>query len=103
MSHAIPPDTQRLADRLHHMADEIESAARYGVPIPYMVSASGHEHGFVSFSASLEEFDAWAEYTEADVTEYDHEGGHWWRAVANVNGLPVTFAASTPVVAEVTS
>lgn len=30
----IPPEAQRLADHLRKTAEEIESAARYGVPIP---------------------------------------------------------------------
>lgn len=93
MSHPIPPDAQRLAHRLRMLADEIESAARYGVPIPFMVSSNGHEYGNAAFSATPEEFEAWADYTEAEVTEYDRDGRHWLSAVADVNGLPLSFSA----------
>lgn len=91
----IPEDAQRLISRLRMLADEIESAARHGVPIPYMVSASGHEHGEASFHATEAEFDAWAEYV-AEVTgerrDYEHAGGRWSAVRANVNGLPLGFA-----------
>jgi hypothetical protein len=92
MSHPIPEDAQRLATRLRQLADELESAARYGVPLPYMVSVSGHQYGNASFSATGEEFDAWADYTEATVEKYDHNGRHWVRATADVNGLPLEFS-----------
>ena len=91
MSHPIPADAQRLADRLRFLAGEIESAARYGVPVPHMVSVSGHEFGGASFSATEAEFSAWAEYTEAEVERYDHDGAHWSRAEADLNGLPLSF------------
>lgn len=93
MSHPIPEDVQRLADRLRMAADEILSAARYGVPIPYMVSASGHRFGGVSFAATEAEFTAWAEYTEAEVEDYvGPDGARWSRATVDVNGLPLSFA-----------
>ena len=93
MSHPIPPDAQRLADRLRILADEIESAARYGVPIPYMFSASGHLFGEASFAATPEEFDAWSEYAEAVVVEYTRDDdSRWSRATADVNGLPLAFS-----------
>lgn len=99
MSHPIPPDAQRLADRLRMLADEIESAARYGVPIPYMVSASGHPFGSADFNATPEEFDAWAEYTEAVAEDYEHDGSYWSSATADVNGLPLSFATKRGAVA----
>lgn len=92
MSHPIPEDAQRLADRLRMLADEIESAARYGIPIPFCVTASGHPLSRASFSATEGEFAAWVDYTEAGVESYDYRGASWSRAVANVNGLPLEFA-----------
>lgn len=92
MSHPIPEDAQRLADRLRMLADEIESAARYGIPIPYCVMASGHPFGSASFSATEEEFAAWAEYVEAEVEDRDHHGASWSEAEADVNGLPLRFS-----------
>lgn len=93
----IPEDVQRLADRLRTAADEIEAAARYGVPIPYMVSASGHQLGAVSFHATPDEFDAWVDYTfggdeKAEGEDYRHRGVNWSRARVNVNGLPLEFS-----------
>jgi len=92
MTHIIPEDAQRLADRLRSLADEIESAARYGVPIPFMVNVNGHTHGGASFSATEHQFAAWAEYAEAAVEEDDYEGCRWSRAKADLNGLPLEFA-----------
>ena len=46
----------------------------------------------MSFSANEAEFDVWADYTEADVTEYEHADHRWERAEADVNGLLVSFA-----------
>lgn len=92
MSHPIPEDVQRLVARLRQAADEIESAARYGVPIPYSISASGHKYGGVSFSANEAEFSAWADYTEAEVEHYEHGGSEWSSADSDVNGMPLSFA-----------
>ena len=92
MSKPIPEDAQRLADRLRMLADEIESAARYGVPVPHTVSASGHQYGAVTFSATEEEFAAWADYTEAEVTHDRHHGADWSSGEVDVNGLPLRFA-----------
>lgn len=104
MSHPIPEDAQRLADRLRMLAEELESAARYGVPVPYNVTVSGDKHGGASFSATPEEFDAWLDYTEAEVTlEWDAAGKHWRRAEANVSGSPLTFATATPFESEVSA
>lgn len=92
MTHPIPTDAQRMADRLRLLADEIESAARYGVPIPNYINVSGHEYGAVTVSAEEHEFAAWAEYTEAEV-RHDHHHGAWWSDFAtDVNGLPLRFA-----------
>ena len=91
MSHPIPADAQRLADRLRFLAGEIESAARYGVPIPYIVNVSGHEYGGVSFSATEEEFSAWVDYTETKGEGYEHDGALWSTAAVDLNGLPLAF------------
>lgn len=99
----IPEDAQRLADRLRMAAEEIESAARYGVPIPYMVSADGHTHGGATFSATEAEFDAWAEYAEATVERYEHDGTDWSRACVVVNGLPLRFSVRHAPAIEVRS
>ena len=92
MSHPIPEDAQRLAARLRMAADEIESAARYGVPIPFCVTVGGHEFASMSFSATEHEFAAWAEYAEAAVEQYEHDGYDWSAATADINGLPVRFS-----------
>lgn len=94
---AIPEDGQRLADRLRMLADEVESAARYGIPIPYMVSVSGHQFGGASFHATEDEYDAWVDYTfggdeNAAGEDYQHRGSNWSRAKVNVNGLPLEFS-----------
>lgn len=86
------PDAQRLANRLRMLADEIESAARFGVPIPSMVNVEGHEYGYASFSATEEEFAAWVEYVEANVIDYEYHGLPWSMASVDVNGLPMRFA-----------
>lgn len=92
MSHPIPEDAQRLADRLRMAADEIESAARYGIPIPYAISVSGHRYGAMSFAATEEEFAAWTEYAEVE-PDHDHHHGHdWSSAETDINGLPVRFS-----------
>ena len=92
MSHPIPEDAQRLASRLRMAADEIESAARYGVPIPTNVSVSGYEYSGMSMSSLHGEFDKWVEYFEADVEHYEYGGREWSKATAEVNGLRVEFA-----------
>ena len=90
-----------LVLRLRMLADEIEAAHRYGVPIPPVVGASGYEYGDASFHLEPAEFDAWADYCDQpDVTPYEHEGFMWRRTRADVNGLALTFstcdAAVTP-------
>jgi hypothetical protein len=97
MSHPIPPDAQRLVARLRLLADEIESAARYGVPIPFMVSANGHEFGNASFHLDPGEFDTWVDYTfggdeNAAGRDYEMDGDNWSSASVDVNGLPLSFA-----------
>ena len=90
--HPIPEDVRRLADRLRDLADEVESAARWGVPVPIHWYVSGHHFGSVGCSTDPYEFAAWAEYVEADVTESIHHGGVWRSFVADVNGLPVKLS-----------
>lgn len=92
MSAKISPDARRLIDRLRMAADEIESAARYGVPVPFCVNVDGGEYGDMSFAATEAEFDAWVEYAEAVVTHHAHDGADWSRVETNINGLPVHFA-----------
>lgn len=98
MSAAIPEDAQRLADRLRALAVEVESAARFGIPIPFGFSVSGHEYGRATFAATAEEFDAWAEYTEAEVEDYEHEGEQWRSGSATIgeHDLRIQFACVDP-------
>lgn len=86
-----------LARRLRMLATEIESADRYGVPIPSTVSVNGYSNiEGASFAATPEEFDAWADYcVGAVVEEYDHAGKHWRAATADANGLTLRFAVSS--------
>jgi hypothetical protein len=84
-----------IIERLRALADELESAERYGVPLPDVVSAVGYPFGGASFHVDPLVFQAWADYTEATVEEYDHEGDHWRRCRADVNGLLVEFATTT--------
>lgn len=89
---SITPEAERLARRLRMAADEIESASRYGVPIPFVVSVGSHEFSGVSFAATEEEFEAWAEYTAAEVNDYVHDGQDWSQAAVDCNGLPLQFS-----------
>lgn len=97
---SIPEDAQRLIARLRMLAGEIESAARYGVPIPSVVNASGHEYGDASFHATEAEFEAWAEYVSevGEREDYKYLGRDWSKVRANVNGLPLTFATDRAAV-----
>lgn len=88
----IADSAQRLADRLRMAADEIESAARYDIPIPFCVTVSGHEYSGLSFAATEDEFTAWAEYVEGEVRDYEYDGAPWSAVErVDVNGLPVSF------------
>lgn len=88
-----------LVKQLRLAADEIDSARRFGVPIPAIVNVYAFNVATpgMSFSATEHEFAAWVEYTEAEVEEYEHEGKHWSRARADVNGLRVQFAVAREV------
>ena len=88
-----------LVQQLRLAADEIDSARRYGVPIPPIVSvfAFNASHPGLSFSATEHEFAAWVEYAEAEVEEYESGGQRWSRATADVNGLRVGFAWGRPI------
>jgi hypothetical protein len=98
--------TDRLVHRLHHAAYELASAARMGLAVPATVSVVGHDNmdGLALSLATVDDFDAWADYA-ADVTaeEYDHDGRHWHRATGTLglDGLRVTFAVPTPLADEV--
>jgi len=87
----ISEDTQRLATRLRMLAEELESAGRYGVPIPESFGVSGYEHGGATAAMTEAEFDAWVEYTEATRIDYEYQGDQWSRAEVDVNGLPMRF------------
>lgn len=93
--------TDTLPQRLRALADELESAGRYGIPIPEVVTATSLSVFHASFIADDHEFAAWADYTEADVEEYHHDGNFWRRAKSDVNGLRVEFAHRIPVPAPV--
>lgn len=83
--------------RAHHLADELDSARRYGVPIPDYITISAGPFGGVHMHLTAHEFAAWVDYTDATVGEYDHDGSHWRRAEVDVNGLRFTFAMATPL------
>jgi len=95
----VPDLAALLVKQLRDAADEIDSARRYGVPIPPAVSvyAFNATRPGISFSATEHEFAAWVDYTEAEVEEYEFEGQRWSRASADCNGLRVGFAWSRPV------
>jgi hypothetical protein len=76
-----------LPNRLRALAEELESAERYGVPMPYMGSVAEG----ASFHLDPDAFDAWAEYTEADVRSYEHDGRRWRSVSVDVNGLHFDF------------
>lgn len=99
----VPPEAARLIERGRQLTEEFASAARYGVPLPTSLILDGHEHGGVYFSVGDDPalFDAWVVYADAEVTEFDHDGKHYRRAAAEVNGLSVTFAMATALTAEV--
>lgn len=91
--------TDTLAQRLRALADEIESAERYGIPLPTVVSVSSYDGQDVSWHMpDPAEFDAWADYIEADVQEYDYNGRHVRTAEADVLGLAVRISTSTALV-----
>lgn len=86
-------DVSTLARNLRMAADELESAARWGLDIPHHANLSGHRllGGLSLVMDSGTQFDEWAAYTEAEVEDYTHADHHWSRARANVNGLLVEF------------
>jgi len=92
MTHQIPDAARRLIDRLRMLADELEAAAGYGVPVPIYVTASGHENGHVHIPMTAAEFDAWVEHTDANVRVYHHDGARWRSAKVDLDGLAVGFA-----------
>jgi hypothetical protein len=89
--------TDTLPQRLRALADELESADRYGVPLPHVVTTTSFQNTHATFHADPDVFDAWADYCEATVAEYDYDGRQWRRVITNVNGLKVKFATATPV------
>lgn len=101
MSHPIPTDAGRLIVRARELAEEMASAARYGIPIPAHVSLSNHQFGRTSWHCLDDRrlFDAWVEYTDATVREYDHDGKHVSTATADCNGLLIEFSMHAPIAA----
>lgn len=86
-----------LAHRLRLLADEIQSAHRYGVPVPTTLTVDSYDVGGVTFSATPAEYNAWVDYcVGVEVRDYDHDEKHWRTASADVNGLNVRFAMSQP-------
>ena len=98
MSHPIPPEAQTLATRLRLLAAEIESAARYGVPIPESFTVNGSHFGAAAAHTDAATFAAWADYLEADTEERRHHGHIWHTAASRIsNGdLPIRVQTSRP-------
>jgi hypothetical protein len=90
--------TDTLPQRLRALADELESAERYGIPLPYMVSVAQARYTHATFHADPDVFDAWADYCEVEPVEYESADNRTWRQViTDINGLKVEFATATPV------
>lgn len=105
MSHPIPPNAACLIARGKQLADEMASAARYGLPIPTTVSLNSYDNleGAAFSFDTIDEFDAWAEYAEAAVNEYDRDDRHWHHGIGDLNGLAVSFSFATAPIAAVAS
>ena len=99
MSHPITPEAALLIERAKHLADEMASAARWGLPIPTLVAINNYANieGARFTVTSIDDFDAWAEYAEANVHEYDHDDRHWHAGVGDLCGLAVSFSVATPI------
>lgn len=94
--------TDTLAQRLRALADELESAERYGVPIPDYVTAGKRGIYFdTSHDGSL--FDEWLGYCDTvEVAEWvDDNDVRWQRATTDVNGLLVEFGGKVAPVGTV--
>ena len=93
-----------LATRLRQLADEIDSAHRFGVPIPASVTVGHSEHSDISFvEPDRATFDAWVDYTEATTRTEDIGYARYVIATADVNGLPLRFQTAAPIPTEVAS
>lgn len=102
----MPETTGLLIRRLRDAADELESAARYGLTVPPVASVNGYDNleGLQISLATVEEFDAWADYAaDVDVVEYEHDGRRWRRGAGTLGleWMRVEFAVFLPT--EVTS
>lgn len=100
--------TDRLVRRLNLAADELASAARFGLPVPTSASVNGYAglEGLTLSLDSVDEFDAWADYASDVIAEdYEHDGARWQRATGTLGleGLRVSFAVRLPLLAEVCS
>lgn len=82
--------TDTLAQRLRALADELESAERYGLTLPSLVLVDSR---VLLSGLDRSSFDAWVDYTEAHV-ETENTSTEW--AVADVNGLGVDLCLSRP-------
>ena len=95
-ANAIDAERQRvdqLVRRIHDAADEIASAARYGLPIPRIVSVSTYRTGGLQFCATPDEAAAWADYLEVEVQADEHHGSKWSKVNGDANGLPIEVVA----------
>ena len=82
--------TDTLADRLRALAEEMESAERYGVPLPTLVFVNRHSDiAPVSFHTDPATFDSWVNYTEAEPETTPD--ARYRVATADINGLRVSF------------
>ena len=81
--------TTTLADRLRALADELESAERYGITLPRLINAGSND--ITWHTPDPAEFAQWADYTEADVKTLPAPDGHYVIARADMNGLTVQF------------
>lgn len=102
--------THPLAARLRLLADEIDSAHRYGVPIPESIIVVSHgPYGGASTHTDRATFDAWADYLDSEptatVSESRHHGSIWHTVAATINEgqLPVRVQTSEPDEAAVAS
>lgn len=79
--------TESLPDRLRALAYELESAVRYGLPMPAGADVASGAFIYLDDPAT---FEAWVDYLEAPVTS----NGSFSYAEAGVNGLRVTVSSA---------
>ena len=81
--------TDTLAQRLRALADELESAERYGLTLPSLVLVDSR---VLLSGLDRAAFDAWVDYAEATEDTRFHTA---W-AVADLNGLGVDLCLTRP-------